>query len=72
MVMVCLGDSPLLVSTVNTMVSWFSASPSSTMPIVKERCATQALPAALGENAEGGSLSNITDSAPKASPGGRA
>ena len=37
------------------MVSFFSASSSSTMPIVKEPSATQAVPAALGENAEGGS-----------------
>ena len=67
--MVWLGDSSELVSTRNTMVSSPSASRSSTMPIVKERCATQAVPAALGEYAEGGTVANNTFDT-KTRPGG--
>ena len=51
------------------MVSATSASWSSMMPIVKEGSATQAVPAALGENAEGRTVSKCT-SEPPPPPGG--
>ena len=69
MMMVWSDDSSAGVSTRNTMVSSPSASRSSTMPILKERCATQAVPAALGENAEAGTVASSAYDA-KTWPGG--
>ena len=71
MVMVCAGDRSTPSATVNTMVSALSASWSSMMPIVKEGSATQTVPAALGENAEGRTVAKSTPVAPpKLRPGG--
>ncbi len=64
-VMVRAGDRSLPSVIVNTMVSAASAFWSSMMPIVKEGSATQTVPAALGENAEGCTVAKNTPVAPR-------